>query len=371
MNINDNDISPEDAQNISQVFYSNYVPEDKLPNKDRPKPETPHGGYQSPATYTFVGKMGFGKTYNCIKLLKQKMIDKQISRIFLLSPTHKTNYQWKSIPIYKILTDLEQSNNFLKDIKLFGTAEYELWEAIHKEYTQQEFYDAMEHQSAKDVNGKYFRKWTKLHTQVTEAIMNFSEGDPSWYDRVPCSALVIDDCLNSKVFSRSYNLSYFNNLYIRHRHAGLEIYILVQALSNSFAKSLRDNTRVWVIWPYQDDKMLSNMYEEVGTALCTRAQFKEMIKYLRQIQDPNKNFLIFDNITLNSPMRIGFNIICYTPESLIENLQLLSDNTQVNNKLNVSGQTNNEVEETDISERISTPTSPASYFQHYNKRLRR
>jgi len=357
--------------------------EDKLLTKPRATPELPEHGFSSYATWGFFGTMKSGKTYNTVKVLKEKLKEKQTRRVFLISPNFGHEKIWKEIPIYKATNDFDLCNEFIDNIMRFCKCEYELWEAIQKYYTYEEFEYELE-QSQKD---EYFKhighsgvnyKFIEEVKSITEAVLLFSNGDPDWYLTAPCSSLVLDDCVNSKVLSYSVKVSVFNTLFYRHRHCALDIYILVQTLKKSLPKQVRENTKIWVVWPYKDTSLIESFYEECASFVCTKKEFKKVLQAVNTLKDKDENhrFVIFDSATPNAPLRLGFNIICQNAKELLDYINVVypganSESTKSDELSGVSGTSSTGSSDNDRStdDEICDTKRPDFFPRHKRDRL--
>lgn len=296
------------------VIKTDYC-SNSLDTQAREVPITPKNGFQAYSTWGFFGTMKSGKTYNTIKLLKRKLQDGQLNRVFGVSPNFEHEIIWDEIPIYKMCTKIDDANDFLEEVQKFCKAEYEIWEAIRKTYTFDEFNSIFD-------KLKNLPPSKKVNTNnITDAVLLFSGGRSEWYDSAPSSALVLDDCINSDILSRSRNVSEFNKLFYKHRHCALEIFVLVQSLKNALPKQVRENIKIWVIWPYKDLKLMTSFYEESAGFICTKDEYIQILTLISDITDRNHKFVIFDSVTDNSPIRIGFDIICKSAVDAINFLQ--------------------------------------------------
>lgn len=238
-------------------------------------------------TALIIGGTGTGKTFACCKLLKYyerfKIYNSkgQIvpQRIILMSPSIKSN------PIFNSLKNLDDSD------KITNYSDSKLQEVLDD--IEQVKQDAIKYQKDYSLYEKFTKIKSLSELSIDELLslysFNFEEPEQPRFVIPPCNFLILDDLLNSDAY-KSTGKSLINNLAVRNRHLGINLFILAQS-APQIPKCIRSQARLLFLYRYNSKNIIEDLFEIVSNVL-TPEQFKEI--YLNATS--NKwNFLTIDN----------------------------------------------------------------------------
>jgi hypothetical protein len=245
----------------------------KIPNRDN-KPLRTKGIAEYPQakskdlpklhfTAAVIGSKGSGKSFAVAKLLKLYEDDglylngeKVEQRIIMISPSADTN------PQFNLLKYLDE-------------------EDIYPNYTEQILQNIIddvknENELAKDFmeREKIYKKFLKTrslkHLSPRELLTldsnNFEPPEPEGrYRRPPAVFLVCDDLMGSACYTNSPK-NKLMNLCIKHRHVGISIFFILQALKQ-LPKPIRANCSIYCLYRYNSNDIIKDMFEEVSGTL--------------------------------------------------------------------------------------------------------
>ena len=222
----------------------------------------------------FLGARGGGKTYACVKLIKQyenheiydEYNNKVEIRTILFSPTIQANKIFNSLDS---LADEDKHDgysesklkNLIEEIKeeKDKTEEYKLNLQAYKRFLKAKNPDKL---SSDDL--------LRLHA------LDFEEPEKPTYPNGQVIVLVLDDLVGSKIY-KPMGESYFRNVLLRNRHMGINIMMLVQDLK-SVPKSIRVNCSLFVLFRFSNKKIIEDMYQEFGSSMKLE-DFTMLYKY--------------------------------------------------------------------------------------------
>lgn len=236
----------------------------------------------------FLGPRGSGKTYSAVELLKQyethgirdpKTGVRCAQRVILMSPTYAAN------PVFTSLKGLDESDvvSDYTDAKLLEVIE----DIKHQKEETERYHKAL----------KVWRKFLKTEDESSmsedELLLlydcNYAEPPRPRY-LVPCvTFLVLDDLVGSEAF-KATGRSALTELVLKNRHVGVNVLILTQNMK-SIPRALRVNTSVWVVFRFSNNKMVGDMYDEMGASVSPE-RFQELYEYASG--GDNHNCLIVD-----------------------------------------------------------------------------
>jgi hypothetical protein len=237
----------------------------------------------------FCGSRGSGKTYSCVKLIKQyeihgifdKYNNKVEVRTILFSPTIQANKIFNSLDS---LADDDKHDgysesklkNLIEEIKKDKdeTEEYKLNIQAYKRFLKAKNTDKL---STDDL--------LRLHS------LDFEEPEKPSYPNGQVIFLVMDDLVGSKIY-KPMGESYFKNLLLKNRHIGINIMLLVQDLK-SCPKAIRVNCSLFVLFKFSNKKVIEDIYQEVGSTL----PFEDFEKLYKYATEKDHDALVIDFTT--------------------------------------------------------------------------
>lgn len=284
----------------------NYISNEKLNFFDKQTPKCSADGFSSFAITVYLGECNSGKTYNCVKHILEQCRKGQVKKVAVLSPTYDINPIWKLLEPYTIhsSSNIDNAVEFVKECEEIGQLEYELWHALHVDYSQDKFDTLLNHIA-------FYAKTEALHpgflTKLDRYVLKFSHGDAKWFKDPPCLALIVDDCQGSPLFGGN---SYFSNFILRHRHRGMDVHILLQHFVRSISGTIKGIVNRWFIWGLKSDKDIYDLYRLTSARYCDFETFKNVMKLMTFNEEKNKNesFIITDNKSAKNRFRLGFNL---------------------------------------------------------------
>jgi len=244
-----------------------------------------------------VASRGGGKTYSCIKILKEFENSKMISgqgehkiRTILISPTYEANKNlWgnlKSLDENDIYDEYNEGilKNIIDDIKnIIDEVE------IYNKYVY--YYNLVDNTAKNDIE-----KLLKSNPEISFYLKKFNYETPLKvkkyfrYTTKPITFLILDDIMGSSALSRkSENLLKY--WLIKNRHIFTSFFILVQSMK-SVPKDMRLNCNLFYLGKFSNKKsILNDLYEEVSSVL-TENEFENL--YDKAINDNSHGALIID-----------------------------------------------------------------------------
>lgn len=245
-----------------------------IPKEPAPIPSPPELPAQ-PFLIAAYGCRGSGKSTAIASMLRKYKEANAAHRIFLISPTHKSNkFLWEGlVDSDDVFEDANQAS--LDEVITRAESEAEEWklycenEIIWREYKQQE---------RQFIDGRIPKIDEELLSAAIQAgVANMDSYPPyKWPGcKHPCLILCIDDCQSSSLFNPSTKVkNNLSNLAIKHRHVGggrehggLSIVVALQSYKSQtgvLSRALRSNMTACMIWGLRDEKMISNIHEEMG-----------------------------------------------------------------------------------------------------------
>ena len=243
-----------------------------------------------------VAPRGQGKTTFCINLIERMPYD----RIFVVSPSIKSN---------KVLL----SRLHLEDEDIYEDADDisnidKIKEAIEKERDDLEKYeeDKKKYKELMKILSDDSR--TGIGGRISDELLmefykngNFEPPVHKWNGRMPCMAVLFDDCMGSQLFTKG--IRKLNALVIYHRHLGqmkkggalgCSLYFLCQsykAQSGGISKCIRGNTTSLAIGRTKSEKELEDISEECGAEVPKDIFFKI---HTQATKDSKFDFLLID-----------------------------------------------------------------------------
>jgi hypothetical protein len=245
----------------------------KIPNRDN-KPLRTKGIAEYPQakskdlpklhfTCAVIGAKGSGKSFAVAKLLKLYEEEglylngeKVEQRIIMISPSADTN------PQFNLLKYLDEDD-------------------IYPNYTEQILQNIIddvknENELAKDFmeREKIYKKFLKTrslkHLTPRELLTldsnNFEPPEPEGrYKRPPAVFLICDDLMGASCYTNSPK-NKLMNLCIKHRHVGISIFFILQALKQ-LPKPIRANCSIYCLYRYNSNDIIKDMFEEVSGTL--------------------------------------------------------------------------------------------------------
>lgn len=248
----------------------------KIPNRDNkmvkyqdlpyPQPKKNSGLPRNFFIALAVGSRGSGKTVSVVKLIKyyekegvySTKGEKVPIRTIIFSPTFESN------PIFKTLKSLDIENdvhsNYSDKLLL------KVLEQIHEEKEEIERY-----QEKLQLYKKYLKikKMTDLTPMETFELQSMDFRPPvkvCKYDHPPVINMILDDLVGSNGAFKSLGASAINNLVIKNRHIGINVFILAQSLKQ-IPKIVRINSSVLLLYKFNSNKVLEDIYEVVSGVL--------------------------------------------------------------------------------------------------------
>lgn len=227
-----------------------------------------------PALIAAYGCRGSGKSTSIASMLRKYKQANAAHRIFLISPTHKSNaFLWDGlVDDDDVFEDSNQKS--LDEVILRTESEANEWklycenEVIWKKYKDQE---------RKFIDGKIKGIDEDLLLSAIQAgVADLDTYPPyKWVGcKHPSLILVIDDCQSSNLFNPSTRVkNNLSNVCIKHRHigtrmyGGLSIIIALQSYksqSGVLSRAIRSNMTACMFWGLRDERTLGSIYEEMA-----------------------------------------------------------------------------------------------------------
>jgi len=244
-----------------------------------------------------VGSRGSGKTYSCIKIIKEYENSSMISgqgehkiRTILISPTYEANKNlWnnlKSLDENDIYESYSESilSSIIDDIKLI-IDEVD----IYNKYIY--YYDLVDKTPKNEIE-----KILKSNPEISFILKKFNYETPFKvkkyfkYTTKPITFLIFDDIMGSSALNRKTEnlLKYW---LIKNRHIFTSFFILVQSMK-SVPKDMRLNCNLFYLAKFSNKKsILNDLYEEVSSVL-TENEFENL--YDKAINNNSHGALIID-----------------------------------------------------------------------------
>jgi hypothetical protein len=258
--------------NIEKIDIYNDNPKDGV-NNEYP---TPKNSFRQPCLQMIVGVRNTGKSYLTSKILAQAKKDKTFNRIYIVTPSFKSNeaYFGEYINEEDVFEPTRDSiNNVIKCVEddRDEFEEYLVKKELYKKYK-------------KDIANKPFMS-INPENLLQYMDYGFFEKEPIWkYDKVepPKSLLILDDVIGSPAILQSSGLSRVATL---NRHlapldtphsnrsaCGLAVIILSQSyrLQNGVSRLLRENLSLLTLFLNKQEKQLEAIREELANVVDVR-----------------------------------------------------------------------------------------------------
>ena len=255
--------------NIEKIDIYNDNPKDGV-NNEYP---TPKNSFRQPCLQMIVGVRNTGKSYLTSKILSQAKKDKTFNRIYIVTPSFKSNeaYFGEYINEEDVFEPTRDSiNNVIKCVEddRDEFEEYLVKKELYKKYK-------------KDIANKPFMS-INPENLLQYMDYGFFEKEPIWkYDKVepPKSLLILDDVIGSPAILQSSGLSRVATL---NRHlapldtphsnrsaCGLAVIILSQSyrLQNGVSRLLRENLSLLTLFLNKQEKQLEAIREELANVV--------------------------------------------------------------------------------------------------------
>ena len=261
--------------NIKEVELTSF--KDKINNSklDYPKSENKNL-FNLFFNYLGVASRGGGKSYNCVKIIREYENSKMISgqgehkiRTILISPTYDANKN-----LWDNLKSLNQddiyetySEQILKDI--IDDVKVVIDEVdFYNKYVY--YYNLIDKTPKEDI-----KNLLKSNPEITFILKKFNYESPAKvkkyfrYTTKPITFLILDDLMGSSAFNKkSQNLLVY--WLIKNRHIFTSFFILVQSIKN-VNKSIRLNCNLFYLGKFSNKKSLINdLYEEVSSVMTEK-----------------------------------------------------------------------------------------------------
>ena len=238
-----------------------------------------------------VAPRGQGKTTFCINLMERMPYD----RTFVISPSIKSNKA--------LLSRLKLDENDIYEDADDITNLDKIKEEIEKERDDLEKYWE---------DKKRFKELMKLLNDekfnIPDDLLisfykngSFEPPQHKWNGRMPCMAILFDDCMGSQIFTKG--IRKLNAMVIYHRHLGqlqkggalgCSLYFLVQsykAQSGGISRCIRGNTTALAIGRTKSEKELEDIAEDCGAEV---SKDKFMKIHTEATKDSKFDFLFID-----------------------------------------------------------------------------
>jgi hypothetical protein len=243
---------------------------------------TPKNSFRQPCLQLVVGVRYTGKSYLTSKILAQAKRDKTFNRIYIVTPSFKSNeaYFGEYINEEDVFEPTKDSiDNVIKSV-----------EADRDEFEEYLIKKEMYKKFKKDLNRM---KYMDQDDYIMYEEFGFFSEEPVWkYDKVepPKSLLILDDCLASPAILQSSGLTKVATL---NRHVaplsethsgrsacGLGVIILSQSyrMAQGFSRVLRENLSLLTLFLNKQQKQLDAIKEELANVVDVNL-FDEAYKY--------------------------------------------------------------------------------------------
>ena len=277
----------------------NFMNDIELFSAIKPKPKVSYYNIQPYFIAGFVAYRGYGKTYSAIKLILELIKENALKSqdIFIISPTFENDTIFQNlgeIEKKNILTDLNQSNEFMARIKSDIDFRLKTLRTVRETYTKREYSEWYKNIIDKidqdDEDEEDFKNNYNLSDiEYLHLKLNDCEPEPYFYDYIPHYLIFVDDAFNSQIYSDAKN-NLFKNFVIKHRHYMTSIIMCVQSFTGGIPKQLRKNVSHWFIWK-QSENEIKEIFKEVLSDVIENQE--EFIKLFKEITNENKHNFIF------------------------------------------------------------------------------
>jgi len=214
-------------------------------------------------TCAVIGAKGQGKSFAVAKLLKLYEQDglylngeETPQRIIMINPSADTN------PQFLKLKHLDEEDIFTQ----YSDALLEqIIEDVKNENELAKQFMEKEKLYKKFLKAKSLNELTPYELLVLNE-NNFEPPQPEGrYKRPPAVFLICDDLMGSACYTNSPK-NKLMNLCIKHRHVGISIFFILQALKQ-LPKPIRANCSIYCLYRYNSKDIIKDMFEEVSGTL--------------------------------------------------------------------------------------------------------
>lgn len=239
----------------------------KLPDLKTDAPQLPEieSKYisQIPFAFAAIGQCKSGKTHLCFSILKLLRKEKSITKIYLCSPSVKSNTLYNAV--------LTPDDWIFEDT---STAVWKWLEEVEKDIdaAAERYADQLLHAIAykKFVNGDHINPADENLLEL----YGYRHVEPVR----PSPVLVLDDCSHSALYSSSAK-NRLVHMCLRHRHCaqglGLSLAFCVQTYRTGVPKAIRGNLSHLSLFHTESLRDKRAMYDEV-CGQCSWAEFERM-----------------------------------------------------------------------------------------------
>ena len=282
--------------NIKEVALTSF--KDKINNSKLDYPKSNDKNlFNLFFNYLGVASRGGGKSYNCVKIIREYENSKMISgagehkiRTILISPTYDANKGlWDNLKsldendIYetyseKILSDIiDDVKTIIEDVDIYNKYVY--------------YYNLIDKTPKEDI-----KNLLKSNPEITFILKKFNYESPAKvkkyfrYTTKPITFIVLDDLMGSSAFNKkSQNLLVY--WLIKNRHIFTSFFLLVQSMKN-VNKSIRNNCNLFYLGKFSNKKtIIDDLHSEVSS-IMTEKEFEKL--YDKAINDSPYGALIID-----------------------------------------------------------------------------
>lgn len=282
--------------NIKEVELSSF--KDKITNSKLDYPKSNNKNlFNLFFNYLGVASRGGGKTYNCIKIIREYENSKMISqegehkiRTILISSTYDANKGlWDNLKsldpedIYEtyseqILADIiDDINEIIDEVDFYNKYVY--------------YYNIIDKTPKEDI-----KNVLKSNPEIGFVLKRFSYEKPEKvkkyfrYTTKPITFIVLDDLMCSSAFNKkSQNLLVY--WLIKNRHIFSSFFILVQNMKN-VNKAIRNNCNLFYLGKFSNKKtIIDDLHSEVSS-IMTEKEFEKL--YDKAINDNPHGALVID-----------------------------------------------------------------------------
>lgn len=256
----------------------------KLPDLTTTAPQLPpiQSRYisQLPFAAAFIGACKSGKTHLCFALLKLLRREKTITRVYLCSPSVKSNSLYRAV-----LTD----DDWVSEET--GPGVWKWLEEVEKDCDAQaeRYKNELQHQIA------YSKFVSGTHVDAQEENLLETFGYKQIKPVRPSPVLVLDDCSHSALYSSSQK-NRLVHMCLRHRHCaqglGLSIAFCTQTYRGGVPKSIRSNLTHMALFYTASESDRKAMYEEI----CGQVSWAEFQRLFRLYTEGPHAYLWVDMV---------------------------------------------------------------------------
>ena len=264
---------------------SNGLKNDKVECVSLERPKVTEGMFPLHTLAAFIGARGSGKTNAAIQLTRRYFKDKSFNRLFIISPTYKSN------------PEMHTMKAKMDDVYMDATRSLQALASILSKIKDM----ADEYKDDQDYQKVYERYKSRRFTLSDQIIMDMNDHRKPKYMPKPSCLLFIDDMMKTPIYATGID-NPFNNLCTLHRHVhevGLSIFMLVQNYTQGVPGFIRQNLQQFFIFKTSDMKMVESMFLEFGN-VCTYETFVEI--FHDATNEPN-HFLTVDPFNKNPDER--------------------------------------------------------------------